>query len=143
MGFALEVAGVDEPLPCRYVVGFREALSAAQDPTVPMTARLGIVEPSPKTDDWLARWAEDDEQVRRTLTICRHRDGSKVMAVVTLAAYGHGTHTSLSVESLTLPWQRSRIVRSGVHPKSFLEAVLAPQRCAAQVTSLHEPADPA
>jgi len=145
MGYALEAEDFGEPLECRYVAGFHEALVAAQDPAVPMPLRLGIVDPHPETDEWLARWSEDDQQVRRTLLIHRRRDDSKVMAVVTLAAYGHGTHPSLAVESLRLPWQRSRIVRSGVHPKSFLDAVLAPQRCAGQATSLHEPSptDPA
>jgi len=138
LGFLLEVADHDERLSCRYVMGFREALQAAQDPAMPMTPRLMIVAPSEETDQWLARWAEDTEQVRRTLTICRRRDKSKITAVVTLAAYGHGTQTSLAVESLTLPWQRNRIVRSGVHPKSFLDAVLA-QRC----VSFNDPGEPA
>ncbi|MDI1430603.1 hypothetical protein [Polyangium sorediatum] len=124
MGFVLESGDAAEPLPCRLVLGFREALSAAEDPAVAMPARLVIVEPDGRTDDWLARWSEDDEQVRRTVTICRTHDATKVTAVVTLASYGRGTATSLAVESVTLP-QRRRIVRSGVHPKSFLDAVLS------------------
>jgi len=143
MGFVLESGDAAEPLPCRLVLGFREALSAAEDPAVAMPGRLVIVEPDGMTDDWLARWSEDDEQVRRTVTICRTHDGTKVTAVVTLASYGRGTATSLAVESVTLP-QRRRIVRSGVHPKSFLDAVLSRVRqgqSSAGVASF-EPTDP-
>ncbi len=143
MGFVLESVDATEPLPCRHVLGFREALVAAQDASAAMPARVVIVEPDVVTDDWLARWSEDDQQVRRTVTICRTHDGSKVTAVVTIASYGRGTATSLAVESVTLP-QRRRIVRSGVHPKSFLDAVLARHALGGQqqVATLHEPTDP-
>lgn len=144
MGFVLESGDAAGPLPCRLVLGFREALSAAEDPSVVMPARLVIVEPDVTTDDWLARWSEDDQQVRRTVTICRTHDGTKVTAVVTIASYGRGTATSLAVESVTLP-QRRRIVRSGVHPKSFLDAVLSrvrSQSTSGQVAANLEPQDP-
>jgi hypothetical protein len=141
MGFALEVGDTERPLGCRHVLGFREAVVAAQDPAAPAPARLVIVAPDPATDDWLARWSEDDTQVRRTLTICRRRDNSKVTAVATIAAYGHGTDTSLAIESVTLPWRRRSIVRSGVHPKAFLEAVLALQR-ASEPARLLDPNEP-
>jgi hypothetical protein len=145
MGFVLESGDATAPLPCRLVLGFREALLAAEDPAVVMPARLVIVEPDVMTDDWLARWSEDDEQVRRTVTICRTHDATKVTAVVTIASYGRGTATSLAVESVTLP-QRRRIVRSGVHPKSFLDAVLSrvrqSQNTSGQVVASFEPQDP-
>lgn len=141
LGFVLLVGDAEEPLPCSRVLGFGEAMLAAKDPTVPMPARLVIVTPGAATDAWLARWAEDCDQVRRTMTICRRSDGSKVTAVVTLAAYGYGTDTSLAVESLTLPWQTRRIVRSGVHPKAFLEAVLG--GLASRPGPLLDPTEPA
>ena len=145
MGFVLMSVDAAAPLPCRLVLGFREALSAAEDPSVAMPARLVIVEPDVMTDDWLESWSEDDQQVRRTVTFCRTHDGSKVTAVVTIASYGRGTATSLAVESVTLP-QRRRIVRSGVHPKSFLDAVLSrvrqSQNTSGQVVASFEPQDP-
>lgn len=125
LGFVLEVEGAIAPLPCKLVRGFQEAVVAAQDPRTPMPTRLVIMSPEVATFEWLAAWSEDEQQVRRTLTIRRRSDGATVIAVVTLAAFGHATHTSLTVESLTLPSQRRRIVRSGVHPKSFLDAIRA------------------
>jgi len=125
LGFVLEAEGAVAPLPCKLVQGFQEAIVAARDPRTPMPSRLVIVSPDVATFDWLAAWAEDVEQVRRTLTIRRRSDGAAVIAVVTLAAFGHATPTALTVESLTLPSNRGRIVRSGVHPKSFLDAIRA------------------
>jgi hypothetical protein len=142
MDFALEVSGADGPLGCRNVLGFHEALAAAQDASQPAPARLVIVAPEGVTDRWLARWAEDDEQVRRTLTICCLRDGTRVTAVATLAAYGHRTNTSLAIESVRLPWRGRSIERSGVHPKAFLESVLALQR-ASEGARMLDPNEPA
>ncbi|HRI69001.1 MAG TPA: hypothetical protein PK156_32445 [Polyangium sp.] len=146
LGFALVADGANAPMLCKVVRGFQEALDAAHDPGAPMPTRLVLVSPAVATFDWLAAWAEDDEQVRRRLTIRRHRDGAVVIAVVTLAAFGHATHTSLTVESLTLPTQRGRIVRSGVHPKSFLAAIRAQHKRALQQPSANDvrpPKDPA
>jgi hypothetical protein len=125
LGFVLGADGSSVSLPCKLVRGFQEAMVAARDPRTPMPSRLVIVSPEVTTYDWLAAWSEDDEQVRRTLSIRRRGDGATVIAVVTLAAFGYATHTALTVESLTLPWQGRRIVRSGVHPKSFLDAIRA------------------
>ena len=125
LGFVLEVHGSSVSLPCRLVRGFQEAVVAARDPRLPMPSRLVIVSPDVATFNWLAAWSEDDEQVRRTLSVRRRCDGAMVIAVVTLAAFGYATHTSLTIESLTLPSQGRRIVRSGVHPKSFLDTIRA------------------
>lgn len=124
-GFVLEVDGTDAPLPCKLVQGFDEALEAAKDPRLSMPLRLVITNPDLVTFEWLASWSEDDEQVRRTIRIQRRSDAQTVIAVVTLAAFGHAIPTALTIESLTLPSQRQRIVRSGVHPKSFLNAIRA------------------
>lgn len=125
LGFVLEAEGAVAPMPCQLVGGFREAIAAAHDPRSPMPPRLVILRPDVATFDWLAAWSEDDVQVRRTLTIRRRADGATVVAVATIAAFGFGTPTMLIVESLTLPSQKRRIVRSGVHPKSFLDAIRA------------------
>jgi hypothetical protein len=128
LGFILEVDEVDGDgpgglLPCRRVGGFQEAIVAAQDPRLPIPRRLVLVSPEVATFDWLAAWSEDDQQVRRTLRIRRSCDGATIIAVVTLAAFGQATHTALTIESLTLPSQGRRVVRSGVHPKSFLASI--------------------
>jgi hypothetical protein len=135
------VEDAEQPLGCRHVLGFRDAVVAAQDPAAPAPARLVLVAPDEATHAWLARWAEDDQQVRRTLTICRRLDDTKVTAVATLAAFGHGTDTSLAIESLRLPWRKKSIVRSGVHPKAFLDAILSRHRPGA--VSAVDPNDPA
>jgi hypothetical protein len=133
-------------LPCKLVRGFQEAIAAARDPRIPMPSRLVIISPEVTTFDWLAAWSEDDEQVRRTLSIRRRSDGATIIAVVTLAAFGHATHTGLTVESLTLPSQGRRIVRSGVHPKSFLAAIRAHYKRSLQQTTANDvrvqPTDP-
>jgi hypothetical protein len=146
LGFVLEAEGAIGLLPCKLVRGFQEAVVAAQDPSMPMPSRLVIINPDVATFDWLAAWAEDDQQVRRTLTIRRRSDGATVIAVVTLAAYGYATQTALTVESLTLPGPRRRIVRSGVHPKSFLDAIRAQYKRSAQYATANDvrllPTDP-
>ncbi len=134
LGFVLEVDGAAAPMLCQLVSGFREAIAAAHDPRLPMPSRLVIVRPDVTTFAWLAAWSEDDVQVRRTLTIRRRADGAAVVAVATIAAFGRGTPTMLVVESTTVPTQKRRIVRSGVHPKSFLAAI-----CAHHKRSLQQP----
>jgi len=124
-GFFLEVDPASLRLPCKLVRGFDEALDAARDPRIPMPSRLVIIHPDVLTSEWLASWSEDDVQVRRTLRIRRRSDEMVLIAVVTLAAFGHAIPTALTIESLTLPSQRRRIVRSGVHPKSFLSTIHA------------------
>jgi len=146
LGFLLEADGASAPLPCKLVRGFQEAIVAARDPRTPMPSRLVIVSPDVATFEWLAAWSEDDQQVRRTLIIRRRSDGAAVIAVVTLAAFGYATHTSLTVESLTLPSQGRRIVRSGVHPKSFLDAIRAHYKRSMQQATANDvrlsPTDP-
>lgn len=125
LGFLLEVDGAEAPMPCKLVQGFDEALVAAKDPRIPMPSRLVIGAPDQTTFEWLASWSEDVEQVRRTIRIHRCSDAQTVIAVVTLAAFGRSIPTGLTIESITLPSQRRRIVRSGVHPKSFLSTIRA------------------
>lgn len=138
LGFVLEADSASAPLPCKLVRGFQEAILAARDPRAPMPSRLVIVSPDVVTFHWLAAWSEDDQQVRRTISIRRRSDGATVIAVVTLAAFGYATNTALIVESLTLPSLRGRIVRSGVHPKSFLEAISSQYKRSPAPTSAND-----
>ncbi len=138
LGFAIEAQGSSVALPCRLVRGFQDAVVAARDPRLPMPSRLVIVSPAVATFNWLAAWSEDDEQVRRTLNIRRRCDGAQLIAVVTLAAFGYATHTALTIESLTLPSQRRRVVRSGVHPKSFLDTIRAHYKRSLQQTTAND-----
>lgn len=146
LGFVLEAHGSSVSLPCRLVRGFQDAVLAARDPRLPMPSRLVIISPDIATFNWLAAWSEDDEQVRRTISIRRRGDGAIVIAVVTLAAFGYATHTSLTIESLTLPSQGRRVVRSGVHPKSFLATIRAHYKRSLQQTTANDvrfpPSDP-
>jgi hypothetical protein len=126
-GFAVEIDGGGDPLVCEDVRGFREALVAALDPRAPAPPRIGLVAPEGAGCAWLDRWAEDSERVRRTVTVRRRFDGREIKVIATISSYGRGTETSLSVESVSLddappaPW----ILRSGVHPKTDVEAALA------------------
>lgn len=146
LGFVLEVEGARAPLSCKLVRGFDEALDAAKDPRTAMPSRLVIINPDVATFEWLASWSEDEDQVRRTLRIQRRSDASAVIAVVTLAAFGHAIPTALTIESLTLPSQGKRIVRSGVHPKSFLNTIRAHYKRSLQQSSANDvgtfPTDP-
>lgn len=146
LGFLLEVDRAGPPLPCKLVRGFDEALEAARDPRIPMPSRLVIVHPEEPTLEWLASWSEDENQVRRTLRIRRCSDEMALIAVVTLAAFGYAIPTALTIESLTLPSQRRRIVRSGVHPKSFLSTIRAHYERSLQQNSANDvssfPPDP-
>jgi hypothetical protein len=123
-GFALEATDTTQRMECQDVRGFADAVVAAHDATVALPSRLNLVAPSATACDWLARWAEDAEQVRRTIMIRRRSDGMKLMAVVTLSSYGAGIETSLAVESATAPWRRAGTVRSGVHPKATIDEPL-------------------
>ena len=147
LGFVLEADGASAPMICKLVRGFQAALDAARDPHTRMPSRLIVMSPDVATFEWLAAWSEDDEQVRRRLIIRRHGDGAVVIAVVTLAAFGYAIPTGLNVESVTLPSQGQRIVRSGVHPKSFLAAIRAQHQRSLQQPSANDvrppPKDPA
>jgi hypothetical protein len=122
-GFVLVPAGDSGPLRCRDVLGFREAVLAAEDPRAPTPARLVLVGPDEETCAWLDRWSEDVEQVRRRLTL-RHAGGIEVSLVATLASFGCGVATSLAVESIQ-PLAGGAILRSGVHSRAEVEAALA------------------
>lgn len=112
---------------CDEVPGFCEAAAAARDPGAPWPLRLGLIAPNQATREFLERWAEDTDCVRRTITIRRVLDGTRVTAVATIAAHGSGIATSLAVESVASNGER-RMLRSGVHPKAVvcaLESALA------------------
>jgi hypothetical protein len=112
-----------EEIGCGDVIGFHEAVLAAQDPHAPTPLRLALVRPDQGAEAWLERWAEDDVQVRRRLTV-RRADGVEVTLVATLASFGGGVSPSLAVESIRLFATRA-ILRSGVHPRAEVEAALA------------------
>jgi hypothetical protein len=146
-GFAIEIEGLGE-FNCGDVRGFREASVAAVDPRAAAPQRLVIVAPEPELLAWLEAWAEDSEQIRRTLTICRRFDTRAIDTVATIGSFGYGVETSLTIESVTAgrsdggfapattaaaaavaataakPPPRA-ILRSGVHLKVDVEAVLA------------------
>jgi hypothetical protein len=128
-GFVLEVDDAEEELGCRHVRGFRDALAAASDPQADVPPQIVLVAPSPTAATWLARWAEDTRRVRRSITLRRVDDGARVTAVASLASYGYGIETALLVESIApvLPGLPG-IVRSGVHPKEAVDAVLGRPR---------------
>jgi hypothetical protein len=128
-GFAIEVDGVEGELGCRHVRGFRDALVAATDPHADVPPQLVLVAPSPAAATWLARWAEDTRCVRRSVALRRQSDGARVTAIASLASYGYGIETALLVESIApvLPGMPG-IVRSGVHPKEAVDAVLGRPR---------------
>jgi hypothetical protein len=128
-GFVVEVEGFGE-LGCGLIRGFREAALAASDARAMAPQRLVLVAPDAELLEWLAAWAEDAEQVRRTLTISRLFDGKAIRAVVTLLTFGYGVETALAVESVSPRRGEDdggdvEIVRSGVHLKADIEAALA------------------
>src|SRR5262249_46355082 len=130
----IEVDGVGE-LGCGDVRGFREASVASVDPRAAAPLRLTIVAPEPELSAWLSAWAEDTEQVRRALTICRRFDARAGDTIATIGSFGYGVETQLAVESVTArrgghapfadPPPPRAILRSGVHLKVDVEAVLA------------------
>lgn len=125
-GFAIEVEGIGE-LGCGDVRGFREASLAAADPRAVAPQRLVIVAPEPDLVSWLAEWAEDADQVRRTITVSRRFDARSVDAIATICSFGAGIETSLAVESVSArrAGRHREILRSGVYLKVDVDAVLA------------------
>jgi hypothetical protein len=129
-GFVIEVDGLGE-FACGDVRGFREASVAAVDPRAAAPQRLVIVAPEPELSAWLEAWAEDSAQIRRGLTICRRFDSRAIDAIATIGSFGHGVETSLVIESVTAgvaPGAKTTpraILRSGVHLKVDVDAVLA------------------
>jgi len=121
-GFAIEAGG--ERLACREVRSFAEAVVAARDALAPAPARLEIDGLDRAASAWVERWAEDAEQVRRSLSIRRGADGAEVTIIATLASHGYGVPTSLAVESVRARGSND-IVRSGVHLRVDVDAVLA------------------
>jgi hypothetical protein len=115
---------------CLDVPGFCEAAEAASDPKAVAPTRLVLTAPNKTMAAWLARWAEDDELVRRTITIRRVFDDAKITAVATLASYGSGIDTSLALESVALSslHRAGSILRSGVHSKGAIDAALERMR---------------
>lgn len=124
-GFFLDAGAAR--LPCGEVGGFVEALAAAADPLAPAPLRLVIVEPAPATSAWIEHWAEDDEQVRREVLVRRAHDGATVAVIATLASHGYGVPTAFAVESVRARLD-GEILRSGVHLRVDVEAVLARER---------------
>ncbi len=127
-GFSIACDGVGG-LGCVDVRGFRDALRAAADPRLAAPQRFVVVGPDARTASWLDAWAEDVARVRRSIVVSRAFDGEEVIAVVTIAAHGYGIETSLIIESLRAARATASddIVRSGVHLKADLEALLADQ----------------
>ncbi len=127
-GFTLEVEG-SPPLSCGEILGFRESLVALIDPRAQAPLRLGILATSIELDAWLDGWAEDDTQVRRTVTLRRRLDGKAVTVIATLASHGFGVDPSLALESVTSPRgsKPPKITRSGTYLKVDVDAVLGPR----------------
>lgn len=114
-----------EPVGCCEVRGFHAAAAAARDPRAPPPTRLVLVGLDDAGRAWVSVWAEDSDRVRRTLTLRRLLDDLELTTVATLASYGRGVDTALAVESVTLAAVPS-LLRSGAHPKAFIEATLGP-----------------
>lgn len=98
-GFLFEAEDTPQPVLCRDVRGFPQALAASKN-RGKSPGRLVIVVPDLAMEDWLARWAEDDVRVRRNLRITRRVDGQRVRIVGTLLAYGCGIDTAIAIEQL-------------------------------------------
>lgn len=124
-GFEVDVDG--EICSFAEIHGFREALLASIDARAPMPERLALLVPDERARVWLAGWAEDAGQVRRTVTLRRLFDERALVAVVTLSTYGHGVDAALSVESVvpTDAQPESWLRRSGVYSCVEVEAALA------------------
>lgn len=123
--FHVEV-GVGQTIACSEVRGFHEAAVAARDARVTAPARLVLVGLDEDARSWVEAWSEDCDRVRRTVTIRRLLDDRALTAVVTLASYGYGVETALSVESVS-PGPADGIpmlLRSGVHSKAMVQALL-------------------
>ncbi|MEO7329893.1 MAG: hypothetical protein ABI193_15045 [Minicystis sp.] len=124
-GYRIEVEGLPS-LRCGEIRGFFEAARALRDPRAPAPARLVLL--APEGEGWpaLDLWAEDAAQVRRRVTLHRCVDGREIAVIATLAVYGRGAETVLSVESIAGSPRAlsSPLTRSGVHRKVDLAAVL-------------------
>ena len=102
-GFLFESDDTPRPILCRDVRGFQVTLEASRDRSKAHSGRLLIVVPDLAMEDWVARWAEDVNHSRRTLTITRRTDGSQVRLVGTILAYGYGVDTTIRIERLEHP----------------------------------------
>jgi hypothetical protein len=127
-GFTIEVEG-SPPLFCGELLGFRESLVALVDPRAQVPLRIGILAASIELDTWLDAWAEDDTQVRRSITLRRRVDGKAVTVIVTLASHGFGVDPSLSLESVMNPRgsRPPKITRSGTYLKADVNEALGPR----------------
>ena len=127
-GFTIEVEG-SPPLFCGEILGFRESLVSLVDPRAQVPLRLGILATSIELDTWLDAWAEDDTQVRRTVTLRRRVDGKAVTVIVTLASHGYGVDPSLALESVTSPRgsRPPKITRSGTYLKVDVKEAFGPR----------------
>jgi hypothetical protein len=135
-GFTLDVEGPSAEargggeFACVDVRGFRDAALASTEARAAAPLRLVIVAPTVDLGAFLETWAEDVEQVRRTLLISRRFDGRAFRVVATIITHGCGVETALAVESLSPPDDDGahEIFRSGVHLKINVEAALARYR---------------
>ncbi|EYF07560.1 hypothetical protein [Chondromyces apiculatus] len=111
---------------CREVRGFHSAVSAANDPRLSLPPRLVLRGLDEHAHAWVEAWAEDCERVRRTISIRRLLDEREITAVATLASFGSGVETEISIESLTTgPGDGvPALLRSGVHPRALIDAAL-------------------
>ncbi|HSN99612.1 MAG TPA: hypothetical protein VLS89_15060, partial [Candidatus Nanopelagicales bacterium] len=91
--------GAGRVVGCREVRGFHEAARAAEDDLAEAPPRLWLAGLDDDARAFMEAWSEDCERVRRTVSIRRLLDARELTAVVTLASYGFGVETSLSLES--------------------------------------------
>lgn len=136
-GFTIEVEG-SPPLFCGELLGFRESLVCLVDPRAQVPLRIGILAASIELDTWLDAWAEDDTQVRRTITLRRRVDGKAVTVIVTLASHGFGVDPSLALESVTLPRgsRPPKITRSGTYLKVDVNEALGPREAESEIVAI-------
>jgi hypothetical protein len=136
-GFTIEAEG-SLPLFCGELLGFRESLVCLVDSRAQMPLRIGILAASIELDTWLDAWAEDDTQVRRTITLRRRVDGKAVTVIVTLASHGFGVDPSLALESVTLPRgsRPPKITRSGTYLKVDVNEALGPREAESEIVAI-------
>ena len=97
-GFLVEAEDAHAVLRCRDLRGFSAVAAACRDTSMTTPERLVIVLPDLAMEDWLASWAEDVGQARRSIVATRASDGSDARLVGTLLAYGYGVETVIRVE---------------------------------------------
>lgn len=138
----IEVEG-SPPLPCGEILGFRESLVAVVDSRAQAPLRVGILAASLELDAWLDAWAEDDTQVRRTLTLRRRIDGRAVTVIATLASHGFGVDPSLALESVASPRGSAppKVSRSGTYLKVDMREALGPREVESEAETKTETAD--